>query len=86
MGLIGLLFLVSMSTTAPIMTSMIPIIRTKNASPIARKFEASSTTTIIEKMRRKIPVPILRSLLGMVLGSVDKVDGHMLCDVAETVS
>jgi len=51
---------------------MMPIIRTKNASPIAKKFEASSTTTIIEKIRRKIPVPMLRSLLCIALGSVDK--------------
>ena len=45
---------------------------TKNASPIAKKFEESRTTTKIEKTRRKIPEPMLRVLLCIAFGSIDK--------------
>ncbi len=48
------------------------IIRTKNASPKARKLEDAIRTTAIDRTTRNVPVPMLRSVLCTALGSVDK--------------
>ena len=68
------------------MTSIMPIIRTKKARPIARKFEASRTTTIIEKTSRKRPVPMLKSLLCEAFGSIDKDVKGLIRAIAEMMS
>jgi len=57
----------------PIINSMMPIIRTKNERPKARKFELSNTTTPSDSRIRKSPDPEVHNFPFVGFAWVDKI-------------